>query len=88
MTNNKEKEHHEKRDLELQNIAGNLLVAEYQVEKLKDRLVDKIRARYTFAIDKGLSTHMFKHNDNWIRISLNVEEIIVDKARDSIIGPW
>jgi hypothetical protein len=45
MTNNKEKEHHEKRDLELENIDGNLLVAEYQVEKLKDRVVDKIRAR-------------------------------------------
>ena len=30
------------RDIELENIVGNLLIAEYQVEKLKDRLVDKV----------------------------------------------
>jgi hypothetical protein len=30
----------EKRDLELENIVGNLLIAEYQVEKLQTRLAD------------------------------------------------
>jgi hypothetical protein len=29
----------EKRDLEIENIAGNLLIAEYQVDKLRARLV-------------------------------------------------
>jgi hypothetical protein len=36
------KEH--QRDTDLENIVGNLLIAEYQVEKLKDRLVDKVVA--------------------------------------------
>ncbi len=54
MNNNKEKEHPDKRDFELENIAGNLLIVEYQVGKPKDRVVDKIRARQTFALDKGL----------------------------------
>jgi hypothetical protein len=31
-------------DTDLENIVGNLLIAEYQVEKLKDRLVDKVVA--------------------------------------------
>ena len=30
----------EKRDLDLENIAGNLFIAEYQVDKLRTRLVD------------------------------------------------
>jgi hypothetical protein len=40
------------RDIELENIVGNLLIAEYQVEKLKDRLVDKFGGRYTRLTDK------------------------------------
>ena len=32
----------EKRDLELENIVGNLLIAEYQIDKLRTRLVDLV----------------------------------------------
>jgi hypothetical protein len=31
-----------KRDIELENIAGNLLIAEYQVDKLRTRLSDMV----------------------------------------------
>ena len=32
----------EKRDIELENVAGNLLIAEYQVDKLRTRLSDMV----------------------------------------------
>jgi hypothetical protein len=32
-----------KRDLELENIAGNLMIAEYQVDKLRYRLGQQVR---------------------------------------------
>jgi hypothetical protein len=33
-----------KRDLELENIAGNLMIAEYQVDKLRHRLSQQVRS--------------------------------------------
>jgi hypothetical protein len=49
------------RDLELENIVGNLLIAEYQVEKLRGRLVDTISKKgskassyvYTSTMENG-----------------------------------
>ncbi len=70
------------RDIELENIVGNLLIAEYQVEKLKDRLVDKVGGRYTRLTDKKQSVHVFKSNDSWVKVSINVEKIATEKAHD------
>jgi len=70
------------RDTELENIVGNLLIAEYQVEKLKDRLVDKVGGRYTRLVDKKQSTYVFKSNDSWVKVSINVEKIATDKTHD------
>ncbi len=71
-----------KRDSELENVVGNMLIAEYQVEKLKDRLVEKIGGRYTRLADKKQSTHIFKSNGIWVKISIGVEKIAIDKAHD------
>jgi hypothetical protein len=38
--NGKQAEEDNKRDLELENIVGNLLIAEYQVDRLRTRLSD------------------------------------------------
>ena len=47
------------RDTELENIVGNLLVTEYQVEKLKGRLLSKIDAAYlSSSTDKNASTFL------------------------------
>ena len=70
------------RDIELENIVGNLLIAEYQVEKLNDRLVDKVGGRYTRLTDKKQSTYVFKSNDSWVKVSINVEKIATEKAHD------
>jgi hypothetical protein len=45
-----------KRDLELENIAGNLMIAEYQVDKLRYRLSQQVRGSVyrSFSIKKHL----------------------------------
>ena len=71
----------EKRDLELENVVGNLLIAEYQVDKLQTRLA-KIVYSYGYDYDYGLqmsnnnkaSTHVFKNNNKWYKISLRIDE--------------
>jgi hypothetical protein len=68
------------RDTELENIVGNLLIAEYQVEKLRDRVVDKIGGRYTRLADKKQSTYIFKSNGSWVKVSINVEKIAIDET--------
>ena len=75
-----QKEELEKRDIELENIVGNLMIAEYQVEKLRARVTEKI-GRYGYAADKKVSSHMFKHDSRWFKISVKVEELAIDKAR-------
>ena len=71
----KQSEQVEERDQELENIAGNLLIAEYQVEKLRTRLADPIDGyRPTMKCNKG-SSHVFKHNNRWYKLSLRFEEV-------------
>jgi hypothetical protein len=52
----------EKRDLELENIVGNLMIAQYQVDKLRSRLTERID-EYGSLSNKKASMHVFKHND-------------------------
>jgi hypothetical protein len=73
----------EKRDLELENIVGNLLIDEYQVDKLQTRLA-KIVYGYGYGYDydygpqmshnNKASTHVFKNNNKWYKISLRIDE--------------
>lgn len=75
-------EENEARDQELENTVGNLLIAEYQVNKLRDRVTDKIGNRLSHKTHKGESTYMFKNDDRWVKISINVEEMAIDKRND------
>src|SRR5919198_5127444 len=65
-----------KRDLELENIAGNLMIAEYQVDKLRHRLSQQIRSGvyHTFGTKKT-SAHTFKYDGKWYKVSIKVEEL-------------
>jgi hypothetical protein len=65
-----QKQELEKRDIELENIVGNLMIAEYQVEKLRGRVTEKV-GRYRY----GVSSHMFKYDSKWFKISVKVEEL-------------
>jgi hypothetical protein len=53
----------EERDRELENVVGKLMIAEYQVAKLRDRLLERIGDRIPHGSRKGASTYMFKNYD-------------------------
>jgi hypothetical protein len=46
-----QKDELKKRDIELENLVGNLMIAEYQVEKLRGMVTEKF-GRYGFGTDK------------------------------------
>jgi hypothetical protein len=64
----------EQRDLELENIVGNLMIAQYQVDKLRSRLSESIHG-FGSTRNKKASVHVFKHNEKWYKVSTNVEEV-------------
>jgi hypothetical protein len=65
----------EKRDIELENLVGNLLIAEYQVERLKDRVSERLGAH-----DRAkISQNLFKHKNNWYSITINVDRVYLDE---------
>jgi hypothetical protein len=69
-----EGEGEEKRDQELENLVGNLLVAEYQIDRLRTRLADLVnRFRLEPRFNKT-SAHIFRHNNKWYKLSLRIDE--------------
>ena len=73
-TRDNEKQAEEKRDLDLENIVGNLFISEYQVDKLRTRLADLVYGyRPRMSNDKA-STHAFKYNNKWYKLSLRIDE--------------
>jgi hypothetical protein len=84
-TRDKEKqseEGYEKRDQELENIVGNLLIAEYQLDKLRTRLADLVDGFRPEISNNKASTHIFKHNNKWYKLSLKIDKTDVDSAKD------
>jgi hypothetical protein len=76
MIQQKKEGNKEKRDLELENIVGNLLIAEYQVDKLRTRLVDMVSRYASISKCNKASVNVFKHNNNkWYKISIMVDEM-------------
>jgi hypothetical protein len=73
----------EKRDLELENIVGNLLIAEYQVDRLRTRLADLVSGYRPQMNKNKVSTHVFKHNNKWYKLSLKIDETDVSSSKDS-----
>jgi hypothetical protein len=71
-----------KRDLELENLVGNLLIAEYQVDRLRTRLGDIVNRYRPQKKQNNASTHVFKHQDKWYKLSLRIEETDVTPAPD------
>jgi hypothetical protein len=74
----------EERDLELENIVGNLMIAQYQVDKLRSRLSERT-VGFGSASNKKSSAHMFRHNDRWYKVTTKVEEVSLDS--DNVIKP-
>jgi hypothetical protein len=73
----------EEREQELENIIGNLLIADYQVQRLRSRLAEKIGEVHSPS-PKNKSAHTFKHNGKWYRVSVRVDEMdTADKISDT-----
>ena len=72
----------EKRDLELENIVGNLLIAEYQVDRLRSRLAEVVSGYSPKMMKNNTSTHVFKHNNKWYKLSLRIEETDVNSSKE------
>jgi hypothetical protein len=81
-----EGEGEEKRDLELENVVGNLLVAEYQVDRLRTRLNDMINGYRPYVKNNKTSTHVFKHYNKWYKLSLRIDESDADSAKQGEQG--
>ncbi len=77
----REQEDVEERDIELENIVGNLMIAQYQVDRLRSRLNDKIGSSGT---NKKGSTHTFKHGNKWYKITLKLDELAVNGQQDIV----
>ena len=71
----------EKRDLELENIVGNLLIAEYQVDRLRSRLAELVDGYRPQMKNNKASVHVFKHNNKWYKLSLRIDETDVTPTK-------
>ena len=72
------------RDLELENITGNLMIAEYQVEKLQQRSSEHVRGiGYRSFNSIKTSAHTFKCNGKWYKLSIKVEDLSLDSSSGS-----
>ena len=70
-----------RRDLELENIAGNLMIAEYQVDRLQQRLSEHVRGVVYRSFNKTkASAHTFKYDGKWYKLSIKVEELSLDSS--------
>jgi hypothetical protein len=76
------KQAEEKRDLDLENIVGNLFIAEYQVDKLQTRLANLVYGYRPRMSNNKASTHVFKHNNKWYKISLRIDETDANGDKD------
>ena len=61
------------------------MIAEYQVEKLRQRLSQQIRdIRYHSFGKIKTSSHTFKYDGRWYMLSVKLEELSLDSNNDSV----
>jgi hypothetical protein len=61
------------------------MIAEYQVDKLRQRLSHQIRdIRYHSFGKMKTSSHTFKYHGKWYMLSVKLEELSVDSSNDSM----
>jgi hypothetical protein len=66
------------RDTELENVIGNLMIAQCQVQKIRSKLAGKIEGYYHHLHNTENSTFAFKDNEKWYRVSIRVDEMDID----------
>ena len=73
----------EKRDIDFENLVGNLFIAEYQVDRLRTRLADLVSGYRPQMMKNKASTHVFKHNNKWYKLSLRIDETDISPGKNS-----
>lgn len=63
----------ERTDRELENLLGNLLITEYQAEKLKERISKHLSN--TGSKQRKISENLFKYKNNWYRIIIEIDQV-------------
>jgi hypothetical protein len=74
------KEFEADRDRELENVVGNLMIAQHQVDKLRTKLTGRIGGYYHLH-NIRTSAFAFKDNEKWYKISIRVDEICNDEKQ-------
>jgi hypothetical protein len=60
------------------------MIAEYQVDKLRQRLSQQVRGLgYHSFSNMKTSSHTFKYDGKWYRLSVKVEELSLPRSSDS-----
>jgi hypothetical protein len=60
------------------------MIAEYQVDKLKQRLSQQVKGvGYRSFINMKTSSHTFKYGGKWYKLSVKVEELLLDTSSSS-----
>jgi hypothetical protein len=68
-TGNNRKQAREKRYIDIENIVGNLFIAEYQVDERRARLSDIVNGYGTKMLKhNNTSRHVFKHNNKCYKL--------------------
>ena len=62
------------------------MIAQYQVDKLRSRLSERISGYGSISYKKG-SVHVFKHNEKWYKVSTKVEEVSLNKSNNNATQP-
>ena len=61
------------------------MIAEYQVDKLRQRLSQQVRGvGYRSFNNMKTSFHTFKYDGKWYKLSIKVEEVKVDRYNDRV----
>ena len=68
----------ERSDRELENLLGNLLITEYQAEKLKERISKHLSN--TGSKQRKISENLFKYKNNWYRIIIEIDQVDSDST--------
>jgi hypothetical protein len=68
------------RDRELENIVGNLMIAQYQVQKIRSKLAGRIGGYY-YLHNIETSAFAFKDNEKWYKVSIRVDETYNDEKQ-------
>ena len=63
------------------------MIAEYQVDKLRQRLSQQVKGvGYRYFSNMKTSSHTFKYDGKWYKLSVKVEKLSLDSSNNDMTG--